>query len=153
MPLVTLYRPENALIDYQNVKAASEFCGLDLKELVSLRLERLILHELLIRVTGTLTVPDGPNYEELGINLRGMVSTIYDHIEQHLPKLKAKFAAFEKEVEATLRAALAPALELPPPPPEEERTITNSGSHRGFSREVAQAGAGAACCGLQSSPS
>jgi len=115
MPLVTLYRPENALVDYETVKAASEFCGLKPKELVSLRLERLILHELLIRVTGTLTVPDGPNYEELGINLRGMVSTIYTHIEQHLPTIKADFESFEAEVEETLREILAPALELPEP--------------------------------------
>ncbi len=119
LPLVTLYRPENSTIDYEQAKAASEFCGLEPKLMVSLRLERLILHELLIRVTGSLTVPDGPNYEELGINLRSMAATIYGHVEQHLPELEAHFAGFEAKVDKTIRGALAPVL-APPPPPEPE---------------------------------
>jgi len=30
-------------------------------------------------VTTDLSVPDGPNYEDLGINLRSMVSAIFQH--------------------------------------------------------------------------
>ena len=75
-PLATLYRPENANISYREAEDLSEFCGLDPAELASFKTERLIVHELLVRVTADLSVPDGPSYEELGINLRGMVDTI-----------------------------------------------------------------------------
>jgi len=70
----------------------------------------------MIRVTGSLTVPDGPNYEELGINLRGMVRALNSHIKPELASIRAAFEAFMQRVEDNLRAALAPALAAPTPP-------------------------------------
>jgi len=78
MPLVTLYRPENSTVDYPSAKEAAAFCGLKPQDMVAFTPERLVKHALLIRVTADLSVPDGPNYEELGLNLRGMVARIYD---------------------------------------------------------------------------
>jgi hypothetical protein len=78
LPLVTLFRPEISEVDYTEAKELSDFCGLDPAELVSFRADRLVQHELLIWVTANLSVPDGPNYEELGINLRSIVATIFD---------------------------------------------------------------------------
>jgi len=49
-------------------------CQFKPADMVAFTLERLVTHELLIRVTADLSVPDGPDYEELGINLRGMVA-------------------------------------------------------------------------------
>jgi hypothetical protein len=101
LPLVTLFRPENAEIDYTKAKELSDFCGLDPVDLVSLRPERLVQHELLIRVTANLSVPDGPNYEELGINLRSMVAGIFDgHIKPDL-------TAVDRAYQSTRAAALA----------------------------------------------
>ncbi|MEZ5845868.1 MAG: hypothetical protein R3C70_03855 [Geminicoccaceae bacterium] len=79
MPLVTLFRPENADVGYDEARELSDFSGLPPAEFVSFRPERLAQHEILIRVTADLSVPDGPSYEELGINLRDMVKTIFDH--------------------------------------------------------------------------
>jgi len=74
LPMVTLYHPENSTVGYEDAKEAARFCGLKPADMVAFTLERLVTHELLIRVTADLSVPDGPDYEELGINLRGMVA-------------------------------------------------------------------------------
>ena len=77
LPLITLFRPENSDVGYQQAKEASDFSGLAVEQLCALKVERLVAHEVLIRVTADLSVPDGPSYEYLGLQLRGMVDTIY----------------------------------------------------------------------------
>ena len=79
LPLVTLFRPENSDVGYAEAKEAADFCGLPVESLCSLKTERLVVHEVLIRVTADLSVPDGPSYEYLGLQLRGMVDRIYQH--------------------------------------------------------------------------
>jgi len=88
-PQITLFRSESTDLKYSEVKELADFCGLNAAEIVPFRIERLIIHELLIRVTSDLSVPDGPNYEDLGISLRSMVRTIYEHnASNEIPRLK-----------------------------------------------------------------
>ena len=107
MPLVTLYRPENSDVDYATAKEAAEFCGLKPHEMVALKVSRLVVHELLIRVTADLFVPDGPSYEELGLNLRSMAGTILSkHIQPEMPVLEQKFADLKEHVGQKISAIL-----------------------------------------------
>ena len=107
LPLVTIFRPENSEIDYAKAKEIAEFCGLDATELVSFRPERLVIHELLIRVTADLSVPDGPSYEELGINLRSMVATIFDkYITPDIQLVRDAFGVMRTEVEDLINRQL-----------------------------------------------
>ena len=85
LPLITLFRPENGTVDYGQAKEASDFCGLAAEVLCAFNVKRLIVHEVLIRVTADLSVPDGPSYEYLGISLRSMVACICD--QYVLPQL------------------------------------------------------------------
>ena len=66
LPLITLFRPENSDVGYQQAKEAADFSGLAVEQLCALKVERLVAHEVLIRVTADLSVPDGPSYEYLG---------------------------------------------------------------------------------------
>jgi len=75
-PLLTIFRPENALISAGEARELADFTGLDLFELAAFRPERLAVHELLIRITADFSVPDGPNYEDLGISFRDIAGTI-----------------------------------------------------------------------------
>ena len=93
LPLITLFRPENGKVSYQQAKEAADFCGLSAETLCELSVKRLIIHEVLIRVTADLSVPDGPSYEYLGISLRSMVGRICDHYV--LPNLVDITAEFE----------------------------------------------------------
>ena len=92
LPLITLFRPENGTVSYQQAKEAADFCGLPAEALCGFSVKRLIIHEVLIRVTADLSVPDGPSYEYLGISLRSMVGRICDHyVLPNLPDITAEF--------------------------------------------------------------
>ena len=93
--LITLFRKENSKMSYKEAALAAELCGLKPQELHSLSVRRLVIHELLIRVTADLTVPDGPKYEDLGIALRKMVKAILiNHIDKKLDFISEKFELF-----------------------------------------------------------
>lgn len=88
-PQVTLFREENAYISYREAKELSDLTGINVLELASLRPARLVSHALLVRVTADLTVPDGPNYEDLGISLRAMVGTLQcNHIDPAMGQIE-----------------------------------------------------------------
>src|SRR5437867_6378029 len=74
--LCTLLRPENVFTSPATAKELCDFTGLPLNDVVAFRPERLALHELLIRVTADLSVPDGSKIEDLGINFRRITRAI-----------------------------------------------------------------------------
>ena len=76
---ITLFNQANSSVSFNEAKEAAIFCGLNAQDMCELTVERLVIHELLIRVTADLYVPDGPNYEDLGISLRDMVSQILEN--------------------------------------------------------------------------
>src|SRR5215470_8560616 len=76
LPLSTIFRGENVSTSLEKANELSDFCGLPADELVAFRVERLIVHEVLIHVTSTIAVPDGRDYEDLGINFREIAATI-----------------------------------------------------------------------------
>ena len=80
-------------MSYKQAKEAADFCGLSTETFCRLSVKRLIIHEVLIRVTADLSVPDGPSYEYLGISLRSMVGRICD--QYVLPNLLEIAAEFE----------------------------------------------------------
>ncbi|MGI9486154.1 MAG: hypothetical protein ACR2RF_09820 [Geminicoccaceae bacterium] len=97
LPLSTMFRPKTVETGFDEAHELADFSGLRPRETVAFRPERLIIHELLIRVTADLSVPDGPDYEELGLNMRGMTARIY---EQHVtPKLAELKSGHEQLVE------------------------------------------------------
>ncbi len=81
LPLATVFRPENVRTSLATAHELADYCGLPAHELVAFRPERLIVHELLIRVTARIAVPDGLDYEDLGRNFRTIASTI---LERHI---------------------------------------------------------------------
>src|SRR5215467_3345229 len=76
LPLSTIFRTENVATTVAKAYELSDFCGLPPDELVAFRVERLIVHELLIHVMTGIAVPDGRDYEDLGINFRKIAATI-----------------------------------------------------------------------------
>lgn len=94
---VTLFCEKNATVSYVEALELADLTGLKALELASLRPERLVTHALLVRVTADLTVPDGPNYEDLGLNLRGMVKRIQTrHIKAIMPSIDQALNAERK---------------------------------------------------------
>ncbi len=104
-PLATIYRPENVFRPYEQVRELHELTGLEHDELVVFRPERLVVHELLIRVTGELSVPDGSEVDDLGVNFRQMTHTILTrHIAPHMPKIVSAHQEAEGKLSALISA-------------------------------------------------
>jgi hypothetical protein len=107
LPLVTLYRPENSSVGYREARELAEICGLNPYEMTAFGVRRLVVHELLIRVTADLHVPDGPNYADLGLRLRGMTARILEaHVEPKIGDLERAFDELRDDIDNRLRALL-----------------------------------------------
>ena len=120
LPLVTLFRSENGFVDYTEARELSDLTGIKLNDLVAFRPERLVVHILLVRVTADLSVADGPSYEELGLNLRDMVDTIYTkYISPELDTICALYQEEKQNVKRFVSAELAEKIYAPPVEPEE----------------------------------
>ena len=105
-PLVTLLRPENSRTPIATAQELQKLTALPLGELVALRPERLLLHELLVRVTADFSVPDGSRIEDLGINFREIVRLL---LARYIaPKMSELVSAFERtrnELEQLIHSA------------------------------------------------
>lgn len=111
LPYSTMFSAKNVSTSIERAHELSDFCGLPPHRLVAFRASRLIIHELLIRVTADLAVPDGPNYEDLGISFRQMAARILDgYIAPHADELAQLLE--DLRIRARLRAAAALAEDL-----------------------------------------
>lgn len=99
LPFATIMRPENVFQSFAEIMELSEFTGLLREDIVAFRPERLVVHELLIRVSANYAVSDGDEYEALGVNFRTMARTIHDgYVLKHMPELVAKYEEMRAHV-------------------------------------------------------
>jgi hypothetical protein len=98
LPLSTIFRAENVSTNAAKAYELSDFCGLPTEELVAFRVERLIVHELLIHVMSGIAVPDGRDYEDLGRNFREIAATILNRfIVPHRDELAHVFEQLKRK--------------------------------------------------------
>jgi len=90
----TIFRPESVFTTPAEASELADLTGLDPGSLLVFRPERLVLHELLVRVMADFSVPDGEKIEDLGINFRAMVRTILDRYAQ--PRMGTLIAAYDE---------------------------------------------------------
>lgn len=118
LPLSTVFRAESVSTSLAKAQELSDFCGLPPQELVAFRPERLIVHELLVRVIASVNVPDGFDYEDLGRNFREISSTILNtYITPHRAEVVQAFERVRGAAAALIASELAPHFASPPRPP------------------------------------
>jgi len=120
LPLATLFRAEHVQRSLAEIDELADLTGFKREELTVFRPERLVLHEVLLRVTANISVPDGNRIEDLGINFRCIVQALLDgHVAPRMPALVAAYArtcdALRACVERELAALYAPAASTLPP--------------------------------------
>src|SRR5262245_16303805 len=114
LPLSTIFRAENVSTSAAKACELSDFCGLPAEELVAFRVERLIVHELLIHITTGIAVPDGRDDEDLGRNFRGIAATILNrYIAPHHRDLARVFEELKHNASIIIAAELENALAQP----------------------------------------
>jgi len=100
---ITLFHPDHSWVSFKDAQEAASLTGLPISRLVDLKLERMAVHELLVRVTAELSVPDGPSYEYLGLQLRGMVKQIHDkYLLPQMDVLSQGYDDFRAEAKSEL---------------------------------------------------
>ena len=117
----TILRPENVFTGIAKARELQDLTGLDFGELVAFRPQRLALHELLIRVTADLSVPDGSRIEDLGINFRRITGRILArHVEPRMDDVVALYGKAQRDLAAHIDREIARALpgDAPPVGPE-----------------------------------
>src|ERR1700732_4840644 len=120
LPLSTMFKNENVSTSIAKAHELSDYCGLPAHELVAFRPERLIVHELLIHVTTSLSVPDGRDYEDLGRNFREITSTILNrYIAPHRTELAQVFEQLRSAASVMIERELAEAFADPRPAVED----------------------------------
>ncbi|MFO1414095.1 MAG: hypothetical protein U1F10_09385 [Burkholderiales bacterium] len=122
LPLATLFRGEHVQRSLAEIDELADLTGFKREELTVFRPERLALHEVLLRVTANISVPDGNRIEDLGINFRQIVQVLLDeHVAREMPGIVAAY----DEACAALRACVArelAALYDPPAAPAPTRS-------------------------------
>jgi hypothetical protein len=115
-----MFKNENVSTSIAKAHELSDYCGLPAHELVAFRPERLIVHELLIHVTTSLSVPDGRDYEDLGRNFREITSTILNlYIAPHRAELAQVFEQLRSAASVMIEWELAKAFAAPRPAVED----------------------------------
>lgn len=121
LPLATVFRPENVETSLDQAREMSDVSGLPLTSLTRFRPERLVVHEVLIRVMTDLSVPMGRTYGDLGVNFRAIVTTILrDGTDAHRAEIAGCLADIRADAAAILRREIAAILSPARLPPEAE---------------------------------
>jgi len=113
LPLATLFRPENVRTDLATAVELADLTGIDINDLVAFRPERLVLHELLVRVTADFSVPSGSRVEDLGINFREMVDTLLRQLVPRMPAVHAAYDALRARIASIVERELAARIDPP----------------------------------------
>jgi hypothetical protein len=106
--LATIFRAENV---FTSVAAASELRGLtgfNLSELVVFRPQRLVLHELLVRITADFAVPDGTRIADLGLNFREIARLLLlRYLDPAMDAITAAYRRAARDVNDVIESALS----------------------------------------------
>jgi hypothetical protein len=114
LPLSTIFRAENVSATLAKACELSDFCGLPPDELVAFRVDRIIVHELLVHVTTSIAVPDGRDYEDLGKNFREITATILNRfITPHREDLARTFEQLKHNARVIIERELINAFDTP----------------------------------------
>lgn len=120
--LETLFRPECAFVGPDEIDELSPLTGLPAEELTAFRPQRLVLHEIIIRVTADIAVAEGDEEEDFGRNFRRIATRIGDAwVSAHMAEIEAAWGELGRQVDALVRGILAETLFAPPVPPAASR--------------------------------
>ncbi len=115
--LETIYDATNVLTSLDEINQLVAETGLSAMELIRFRPERLVLHELIVRVTADIVVLEGEAEEDLGINFRTITKRILEHyIQPHLHEIEQSYDSLCQRIEAFTLQELNSAIENLSPP-------------------------------------
>jgi hypothetical protein len=116
--MCTIFRSENSFTRVSSALELRQLTGLPLCDLAIFRPQRLVLHELMIRVMADLSVPTGEKIGDLGINFRIITNRLlHRYIEPEMESITAEYDSIRAQLATVIQGALA---ELTAPPPAQK---------------------------------
>ena len=111
--LETIYSSANVFTTLAEINELAAETGLSPEELISFRPHRLVLHELIVRITADIVVLEGEYEEDLGINFRTIARKIFSkYVIPNLMQIEHGFETMWTQIEditeLELETALAP---------------------------------------------
>jgi hypothetical protein len=124
--LETIYNPGNAFNSVDEVEALARETGLDPMDLICFRPHRLVLHELIVRITADIVVLEGETEEDLGIHFRDIARKIFSkYVIPKLMQIEHAYETMRTKLEDITRDELERSLaELQAPPASEKPSLT-----------------------------
>ena len=129
--LETIYDPAHVFTSLDEINQLVSDTGLAALELISFRPHRLVLHELIVRVTADIVVLEGEAEEDLGINFRAITQRIFEHyIQPSLEQIEHSYETLQKSIQTItvgeLEAAMLKLSPVKPPPPTFWQRLTGT---------------------------
>ena len=116
LPLATIFRPDHVRTSLADAQELADLTGLPLVDIVAFRPERLALHEVLVRVTANISVPDGERIEDLGISFRAITRVLLErHVMPRMDEIASAYERVRQDAGAIIGRELA-RLYAPPAP-------------------------------------
>ncbi|GGK55944.1 zeta toxin family protein [Amphritea balenae] len=114
--LETLYQSPYTSTGFEELQELTRLTGIKQERLVAFTPERLVLHELIIRITADILVEEGPEEEMLGQRFRQIAHRILtEYIAPSRQALEDCFEKLQQEVQLQVREILQQTLFQPVP--------------------------------------
>ena len=114
--LETIFRTECVSTPLDEIKELASLTGLPDEELTVFRPERLVLHELIVRVTADIAVAEGNSEDVFGRNFRRITEQILtDYIPPQRAAIERAYDEVREQADAAVRRILAESVSEPAP--------------------------------------
>lgn len=122
--LETIYDPANVFTTLDEINHLVSDTGLAPLDLINFRPHRLVLHELLVRITADIVVLEGETVQGLGFNFRDIAVVILEkYLQPQLPAIEQEYQAIQQQIKQVLDSELAVLLEKMQPAKAPEPTL------------------------------
>jgi hypothetical protein len=109
---MTIFRSENTSTPLDEIEETARFSGLEPTTLMRLRPDRLVLHELLIRIMTELTVEDGKATADLGVNFRTMAARLlHRHIDLEIETFRRQYEEIQRRIDEAIHSEIRETLD------------------------------------------
>tara|TARA_B110000914_G_scaffold35453_1_gene28325 strand:- start:2037 stop:3734 length:1698 start_codon:yes stop_codon:yes gene_type:complete len=113
--LETIFQTPNVYTRYDEVQEIAKLTGLKPEHLVGFTSWRLVMHELIVRVSANIHIPEAEHEEDFGINFRRITNDIlYQHIAPLYASIEADFQSLSAAIKVEVDRLLAEEVMLEP---------------------------------------
>ena len=122
--LETIYHPANTLTQLSDLTELAKLTGIKTERLVEFKPDRLLLHELIVRITAHVMIPETEDEELLGKRFRAIVRHVMaNYIEPEKQRIFARFADYQLGVARQVEQHLQQAIFNSPAKPQAARGL------------------------------